>query len=46
MWGFCRHWVWGVLQKFLANEGYTPAPGDPSSTVSAIRSDIMRRGCK
>ena len=44
MWGFCRHWVWGVLQKFLADEGYTPAPGDPSSTVSAIRSDIMRRG--
>ena len=22
---FCRHWVWGVLQSFLHNEGYTHA---------------------
>ena len=44
MWGFRKHWMWGVLEEFLKKEGYIKCT-DTSETVAAtVRIAIHANG--
>ena len=38
MQGFCKWWLWGVVEEFLRTEGYIQVKQDPASVHSAIAS--------
>ena len=44
MWTFCRHWVWGVLESFLQEEGYEESPLSPSRAAASIHHDLLHCG--
>ena len=41
MWTFCRHWVWGVSESFLQEEGYEESPLSPSTAAASIHHDLL-----
>ena len=40
LWGFCKHWMWTVLHKFLVQEGYTACHDTPAQVTARIKSII------
>ena len=44
MWGFCKHWLWGVVESFLKSEGYVSAPEGQHDVVKRIHNIIDKNG--
>ena len=44
MWGFCKHWMWGVLEEFLKKEGYIKCTDTPETMTTRVRRAIHANG--
>ena len=44
MWGFCKHWMWGVLEEFLKKEGYIKCTNAPETVAATVRKAIHANG--
>ena len=44
MWGFCKHWMWGVVESFLASEGYVSTPEGQHDVLKRIHNIIDKNG--
>jgi hypothetical protein len=44
VWGFCKWWVWGVLESFVRAEGYVTSSASPSDVKSKILKLVEQNG--
>ena len=44
MWGFCKHWMWGVLEEYLRKEGYIKCTDAPETVTATVRKAIRANG--
>ena len=44
MWGFCRQWMWDILEEFLIQEGYTRCNQSQQDITAQIRKIIQSNG--
>ena len=44
MWGFCKHWMWGVVESFLTSAGYVSMPEGQTNVMQRIHNIIDKNG--
>ena len=44
MWGFCRQWMWDILEEFLIQEGYTKCNQSQQDITAQIQKIIQSNG--
>ena len=44
IWGFCKWWVWRVLESFVRSEGYVPSSASTADTKAKILALVESHG--
>ena len=44
LWGFCKWWLWGVVEEFLRTEGYIPVQADADTVRQEVADLISEKG--